>query len=122
MRARISSSLARAVAMEATRGEGSKRASAAVLLPLRAPPIRNVSIVEESAPQMVELARGRIDGRLGGGSKREEKTLDGSFSFAFHLSPKRGAFLLRGRFPDLQVVVLHSLPIPYGEQWRRLRM
>jgi len=47
---------------------------------------------------MVELARDRVDGRLVGGSKREEKTEEESFSFAFHLSPKRGAFYYEAGF------------------------
>jgi len=49
------------------------------------------------------------------GSKREEITKSGNRSlFAFRLSPKRRAFHLRGRFPDLQVIALRSLPIPEG--------
>jgi hypothetical protein len=48
------------------------------------------------------------------GSKREEKPKPGIVLFRLPPFTEAERVLLRGRFPDLQVVAFRSLPIPYG--------
>jgi hypothetical protein len=114
MRARISSSLARAVAIYATRGAPTQRDSACLLLPLRAPPIRKVSIARGVHASKLQVSATASMNWKEGGSKREEKLKPETVLYspsAFHRS---GAHSLRDRYPDLQVIAVRSLPIPRG--------